>query len=165
MRNVVVAIALLVVACGDSRVSPFVDGPPPLEVQERFLAECGVPHDDRRPSATNEYSVWSDYPDGAFNGTMCRVHLFWKDNAIDAITVRVYNDRVWLDGFVRSAVLPLLKPEARAVVEREFFTYLPTTPRKLMRVPALGGQVELELRWYESPGPPTFGYGQLSIAR
>lgn len=165
MRNIVVAIALLLVACGGDHVSPFLDGPPPLEIQERFLAECGVPHDARHPGSTNDYSVWSDYPDGAFSGTMCRVHLFWKGNSIDAITVRVYNNRAWLDEFVRSAVLPLLKPQARAIVEREFFAYLATTPRKRTRVPALGGQVGLELRWHDSPGALTFGYGELSIAR
>jgi len=165
VRNIGVVIAFALVACGAKPVSPFVDGPPSLEIQQRFLAECGVPHDGRHPGAAIQFFVRSEYPDGPFNGTMCRVRLLWKGNTIEAVEVRVDNDRAWLDAFVRSAVLPLLKPQARAVVEREFFAYLPTTPRKLMRVPALGGQVELELRWHDTPGAPTFGYGELSVSR
>ena len=165
MRIIRVVIALGLVACGDKHVSPFIDGPPPIESQQRFLAECGVPHDGRHPGAAIQYFVRSEYPDGPFHGTMCRLHLLWTGNTIDAVEVLVDNDRVWLDKFVRSAVLPLLKPQARAVVEREFLTYVSTTPRKPMRVPAADGQVELELRWHDSPGPPAFGYGMLTIGR
>ena len=128
MRIIRVVIALGLVACGDKHVSPFIDGPPPIESQQRFLAECGVPHDGRHPGAAIQYFVRSEYPDGPFHGTMCRVHLLWTGNTIDAVEVLVDNDRVWLDKFVRSAVLPLLKPQARAVVEREFLTYVSTTP-------------------------------------
>lgn len=166
MRNIGVVFALGFVACGGKAPSPFIDGPPSAETQQRFLAECGVPHDGRHPGAAIQYFVLSNYPEGPFDGTMCRVRLYWTGNTIDGVDVLVDNDRVWLEQFVRTAVLPLLKPQARAVVEREFLANLATTPRPLTRMPALGGQLMLELRWHDSrDGKPVFGFGQLSIDR
>ncbi len=151
MRRFLLAVGVLVVACSGKQESPFAPGAPPLELQERFLRECGAPTDRRVLQPGDPYArVRSDYPNTpGYSGLQCRVELWWKDGQVLGVWVLVDNDPAWLRSFTETAVLPLLRPSAQAVVRRELLDRLSTGRDPARHRETIGGgHVTIDLNPY-----------------
>lgn len=160
-----IAILVAVVACG-SKESPFVDGVPPVEIQEQFLAACQERKDERRPGANEHSMAGSEMPGPGQPrpASMCRVFLDWEGTKIISVSVEVYNDGPLLDHFVRTSVLPLLKPAAREVVAKEILDHIAVGPRDRKRTRVLGGVVRTGLE-KNIVDQKSFAYGELYVGR
>lgn len=163
--SILPAVACALVACGRNE-SPFIDGAPPMEVQEQFLAACQQRIDERRQDIADQSMVGSDMPGPGQPrpASMCRVYLYWQSNKITALSVEVFNDGPLLDRFVRTSVLPLLKPQAQAVVTAELLDHIGKGPRARTRRKVLGGGVRtvIELNVVDRH---SFAFGELFISR